>query len=63
MSARDLLMFLAVMVIGATAWAIYGSPCWREQPCEARWAACSAQLERSGQRVGELTRQIREYCR
>lgn len=63
MTKRDLWLFLAVMAIGATAWAIYGSPCWREQPCEARWEACRSQLTRSGKRVGELTRMVREHCR
>lgn len=63
MSARDVGLFVAVGILGALAVAVYGSPCWRERPCEARWEACRSQLERSGQRVGELTRMVREHCR
>lgn len=59
---RDALLIVAVAGLMAAAVALYGSPAWRREPCESRWDACRAALERSGDRVAWLTNQL-ERCR
>lgn len=62
---RDVLMVLAGICLATMTTNNYGAPEPRES-CEsykARWALCRAQLERSGATVGDLKRQLKEYCR
>lgn len=62
MRARDVLLFVVAIAIGAVAVTVYGSPRWRVAPCETRWDMCASALARSGEAVADLNRQLRARC-
>ena len=53
MTGREFFAFIAIMAVSAATVALYGSPQWRTQPCEARWELCAAQLDRAGQTAAD----------